>query len=230
MLSQLSESGVLHSAISDLNLVCLEVAGSNCLEDGESYLDGLSVVPLAIILFELLFKMAHCFLLLRACRNSSKPDRLARWIDSENLRTKFFIASYKSHVNAEGSDSGVLRILLEVLSQSLSDDVDGSFIKELELVLSCLLSQPRHDKSGIVHVSYDDCAACIADTENVGDRVCNNQFIWNLLLAAHNDGILAPDCDGSHTCLLNGFEGILHLVNAAVWREDLHGFFHTHLK
>ena len=91
-----------------------------------------------------------------------------------------------------------------------------------------LLSQIGDNDARIVHVAYDDGADVIRDREDVGDAIRHDQFIGNLLLAAHDNAVLAADRDGRLAERLHGLEGVLLLVDSAVSGENLHGLFLRH--
>ena len=226
--SEFAEPWLLDITVSYFDLASFKVTGGNRLKYSDCCFNCLSIVPVSVILFELLFEMTHSFLFFGACRYSPEPNRLSRWIDSEALWAKLFIATYKSNIDAEWSDSSILRIFLKIASKSLSNDVNRCFIWELELVLSSLLSKPGDNVSCVVHVADNNGSAMITDAEDIADRVWHNQLVWNFLLATDHYGIFTSDGDWCHTCLWNSLECILHLVDSSVRWEHLHHFVHTH--
>ena len=107
------------------------------MEDFDGNLYGLSSIPVITIakFLELLLELGHGFLFLGTGGDGLETNAKTSGINAEALGTKLFIDSYKSHRGAEGSDSGVLRVFLKILSHPVgqNSDWDSILIFVLEL-------------------------------------------------------------------------------------------------
>jgi hypothetical protein len=97
-----------------------------------------------------------------------------------------------------------------------------NFISILKLELSSSISEPLNNELSIIHVSHNNCATAVTDVEDVGNRVWNDELVRNLLLSADNYGISSSDSDGSLAEHMDGLESVFHLIDATIWRENLH--------
>ena len=196
------------------------------MKNSDSYFNCLSIIPLSFIFFELLFQLAHGFLLLSSCWNSFESNALPWWIDSEALRSKLFIASYQSYINTKWSHPGILWLFLQIISSSLGKHMNWNLILVFEFIFSCLRSHVCDEISCIIHVSYKNDSTVITDPKNVSDWIRDNKFVRHFLLAAYYYAIFSSYCNWCLPKLMNSFECIFHLVNSAICRKYFHHFFH----
>ena len=221
---EFSKPRLVYCAVSDFYFVWLEVAGCNSLKNSEGRLYWLSAVPISVILFKLFFKLTHCLLLFGSAWYSFVAHWVSCWIDLKALWTKLFVAANESDVNTEWSHASVLWVFLLILPKSFCKHVNWCLIEEFVFMVSCLLSKPCNNILGVIHISNNNGTTVITDTENVGDRFWDNQFIRNFFLAANNYGIFTSEGNWSHASLLNSFESILNLVYSSIWGEYFHHF------
>ena len=163
------EFWIFVSTVADLNLVGLEIARGDCLQNCDGCLKCLLAIPIAIILLELLFELTHCFLFFAASRDGLEANTLTRWINSEALWSELLVAAHNCSHCAKWSDTGILCIFLEVLTHSCCEDLDRYFVLVLEFVFSGHTSEILDDKSGIVHVTHNNHANIFGDGEYVSD-------------------------------------------------------------
>lgn len=194
-LCQFAETRFFDGSKTNFNLVGLEIRRDDSLEHLNGSLDGLLLVPLAIVFLELLLKLRSCFLFFGASCDGFIARRLARGINFEDLGSEFLVASDKSDHDAEGSHALILGELLQVLAETLGQDRSGDLVAELEFEVRSLLAEPLHDEAGVVHVAHNHGADCVTDVENVSHGVGHDQLIGNLLLRANNYRVFSTHSD-----------------------------------
>ena len=143
------------------------------------------------------------------------------------MRSIFLITADQGDHAAERADTGILRESLETGSHALSKHLNGALVAELHLELSSSGTDLSDHNSGVVGVANNDGTDAIGDRVDVSNTVRDDQFIGNLLLGAHDNAVIASDSDGILSSSLNGLEGVLNLVDSAVWREYLHQLIHA---
>ena len=103
----------------------------------------------------------------------------------------------------------------------MGEDSNWDLVLVIELELCCDVANLSDHDASVLHVSNHHGTDRVADVEDVGDTIGNNQLIRHLLLSADHNAIGTADSNRSLTKRLDGLEGVLDLVDAAIWGEDL---------
>jgi hypothetical protein len=127
-LGKFAETRVSYRGESNFDIAGLEVGAAHSLEHLNSALDCLLRVPVTIVLFELLFKLGHSFLVLGTRGNSLVTNALPARVYAVHSGTLFEVAADEGDDHAEGTHARVLTELLQVGGEVAREDSDGHLV------------------------------------------------------------------------------------------------------
>mmetsp|Transcript_82890 Transcript_82890/g.235136 ORF Transcript_82890/g.235136 Transcript_82890/m.235136 type:complete len:259 (-) Transcript_82890:2-778(-) len=203
----------------DLDVAGLEIHAAYLLQAVDGLLDVLLLREVHVLLHDLL-QGVHRLGVLLARGRRLHPVAEARRVDLVERGTLLVVHGHEEGVDAVRPHVGVLGVDLPDVGELQREVVHGDLVAVLVLELRGDVARPERQRAPVGCDARHQAADVGRDVVDAGDVVLVHQLVGHLLLGHKNDAVLAAEGQRGRAPRLRGLDGVLHLVQPALGRED----------